>query len=90
MRESCAFGGPKNPIKSRQTPKTVENHSRAKEETKTAHTFKNYRKNTHTDPTKKRYKNLKGARVNITYYPDVENVAGVEFEVMKVVRLRTS
>ena len=39
---------------------------------------------------KKRYKNLKGARVNLTYYPDVENVAGVEFEVMKVVRLRTS
>lgn len=39
---------------------------------------------------KKRYKNLKGARVNLTYYPDVENVAGMEFEVMKVVRLRTS
>lgn len=39
---------------------------------------------------KKRYKDLKGARVNLTYYPDVETVAGMEFEVMKVVRLRTS
>ena len=39
---------------------------------------------------KKRYKNLQGARVNLTYYPGVETVAGIEFEVMKVVRLRTS
>jgi len=39
---------------------------------------------------KKRYKNLKGARVNLTYYPDTEVVADMEFEYMKVVRLRTS
>ena len=39
---------------------------------------------------KKRYKNLKGARVNLTYYPDKERVAAMEFEYMKVVRLRTS
>ena len=39
---------------------------------------------------KKRYKNLKGSRVNLTYYPDKERVAGMEFEYMKVVRLRTS
>jgi hypothetical protein len=34
------------------------------------------------------YKNLKGARVNLTYYPDVEIVAGIEFEVMNVVRIK--
>lgn len=39
---------------------------------------------------KKHYKNLKGARVNLTYYPDTEDVAGMEFEYMRVVRLRTS
>lgn len=39
---------------------------------------------------KKRYKNLTGARVNLTYYPDTEEVAGIEFEYMRVVRLRTS
>lgn len=39
---------------------------------------------------KKRYRNLKGARVSLTYYPSVELVAGMEFEYMKVVRLRTS
>ncbi|BDX05531.1 hypothetical protein [Planctobacterium marinum] len=39
---------------------------------------------------KKHYKNLKGARVNLTYYPDTEEVAGMEFEYMRVVRLRTS
>ncbi|MCC2605249.1 hypothetical protein [Planctobacterium marinum] len=39
---------------------------------------------------KKRYKNLQGARVNLTYYPDTEEVAGIEFEYMRVVRLRTS
>ena len=36
----------------------------------------------------KAYKNIKGARVNLTYYPDVEVVAGMEFEVMKVVRIK--
>ncbi len=34
------------------------------------------------------YKNLKGARVNLTYYPDIEIVAGIEFEVMNVVRIK--
>ena len=36
----------------------------------------------------KQYKNLKGARVNLTYYPETENVAGLNFEVMKVVRIK--
>jgi hypothetical protein len=39
---------------------------------------------------KKAYKNIKGQRVNMTYYPDVETAAGVEFEVMNVVRLKIS
>jgi hypothetical protein len=39
---------------------------------------------------KKRYRSLKGARVNITYYPQLEQVAGMEVEVMKVVRLKRS
>jgi len=38
----------------------------------------------------KKYKNLKGQRVNLTYYPDTESVAGMEFEVMKVVRIRVA
>lgn len=37
---------------------------------------------------KERYKDLKGARVNLTYYPTTEEVAGMSFEVMKVVRIR--
>lgn len=36
------------------------------------------------------YQNLKGARVNITYYPSEESVAGILFEVMKVVRIKRS
>jgi hypothetical protein len=39
---------------------------------------------------KKEYKNLKGQRVNLTYYPATESVAGVELEVMKVVRVKVS
>lgn len=39
---------------------------------------------------KKAYKDLKGQRVNITYYPTTENIAGISFEVMKVVRLKIS
>ena len=39
---------------------------------------------------KKRYKNLQGQRVNLTYYADVENVAGFEVEVMSVVRIKVS
>lgn len=34
------------------------------------------------------YQNLKGARVNMTYYSEKEVVAGMEFEVMKVVRIK--
>lgn len=39
---------------------------------------------------RKMYKNLQGARVNLTYYPIVEEVAGMEFEAMKVVRIKVS
>ena len=39
---------------------------------------------------KQQYKNLKGARVNITYYPSVEVVGGLEFEVMSVVRIKVA
>ena len=34
------------------------------------------------------YQNLKGARVNMTYYPVQETVAGIPFEYMKVVRIK--
>lgn len=37
---------------------------------------------------KQRYKNLQGARVNLTYYPDQQMVAGMPFEIMTVVRIR--
>ena len=37
---------------------------------------------------KKRYKNLKGQRVNLTYYPGHEVVAGINIEIMTVVRIR--
>lgn len=39
---------------------------------------------------KKRYKSLKGARVDMIYYPDTETVAGMDFEVMKVVKINLS
>ncbi len=39
---------------------------------------------------KKHYRNLKGASVNLTYYPITEQVAGLDFEIMKVVRIRRS
>jgi len=39
---------------------------------------------------KKQYKNLQGALVNLTFYRQVENIAGIEFEYMKVVRIRRS
>ncbi len=39
---------------------------------------------------KKLYKNITGQRVNLTYYPDIEIVAGIEFEVMNVVRIKIS
>ncbi|EAQ66366.1 hypothetical protein MED121_06775 [Marinomonas sp. MED121] len=37
-----------------------------------------------------KYQNLKGARVNLTYYPSTENVAGISLEVMRVVRIKRS
>ena len=39
---------------------------------------------------KQAYKNLRGARVNVTYYPQTESVAGLAFDYMKVVRLKVS
>lgn len=35
-----------------------------------------------------KYQSLKGARVNLTYYPQTENVAGMTFEYMKVIRVK--
>jgi len=37
---------------------------------------------------KKAYRDLKGQRVNLTYYPVTESVGGIEMEVMKVVRIK--
>ena len=34
------------------------------------------------------YQSLKGARVNMTYYSEQETVAGMSFDVMKVVRIK--
>ncbi len=39
---------------------------------------------------KKKYLNIEGASVNLTYYPHTEQVAGMDFEIMKVVRIRRS
>ena len=36
------------------------------------------------------YKNLKGQRVNLTYYPTKELVAGIEIQIMNVVRIKVS
>jgi len=36
------------------------------------------------------YKSLKGARVNLTFYPEPESIAGIIFEAMTVVRIRRS
>ena len=37
---------------------------------------------------KRQYKSLTGSRVNMTYYPTTEIVAGMEFEIMNVVRIK--
>ncbi|QSX32258.1 hypothetical protein JYB87_10770 [Shewanella avicenniae] len=37
---------------------------------------------------KGQYQSLKGARVNLTYYPAKEVLAGLSFEYMKVVRIK--
>jgi hypothetical protein len=39
---------------------------------------------------KKIYKSLKGQRVNLTYYPDTESIAGFDIEVMSIVRIKVS
>lgn len=39
---------------------------------------------------KQAYKNITGQRVNLTYYRAVEMIAGIEMEVMKVVRIKIS
>lgn len=39
---------------------------------------------------RKQYKNLKGQRVNLTYYVSSESVAGIDMEVMNVVRIKAS
>ncbi|NVJ60180.1 MAG: hypothetical protein HWE27_07320 [Gammaproteobacteria bacterium] len=38
----------------------------------------------------KLYKSLQGQTVNLTYYKDIEVVAGFEMEVMRVVRVKVS
>ena len=39
---------------------------------------------------KKPYKNITGQRVNLTYYPTIEKIAGLELEIMNVVRIKIS
>ncbi|MCG7915949.1 MAG: hypothetical protein JAY71_18945 [Candidatus Thiodiazotropha weberae] len=39
---------------------------------------------------KKRYKSLVGQRVNLTYYSDTVSVAGIDMDVMRVVRIKVS
>ena len=34
------------------------------------------------------YKTLAGQRVNITYYPETESIAGFDLEIMKIVRIK--
>jgi len=37
---------------------------------------------------KKAYRNIKGQRVNLTYYPVMESVGGIDMEIMNVVRIK--
>ncbi|HDY86354.1 MAG TPA: hypothetical protein ENI26_05315 [Methylophaga aminisulfidivorans] len=39
---------------------------------------------------RKKYKSLKGARVDIVYYPEKEEIARMQFEYMKVVKIALS
>ncbi|WP_371377396.1 hypothetical protein [Thalassotalea aquiviva] len=39
---------------------------------------------------KKLYRILTGQKVNLTYYPEVETIAGFQIEVMKVVRVKVA
>jgi len=38
----------------------------------------------------KKYRSLKGARVDLIYYPSTESIAGMDFEVMNVVKVAIS
>jgi hypothetical protein len=38
----------------------------------------------------KMYKSLKGARVDLIYYPSTEAIAGLNFEVMNVIKINRS
>jgi len=37
-----------------------------------------------------KYKSLMGQRVNLTYYPEVENIAGFDVDIMNVVRIKVA
>lgn len=37
---------------------------------------------------KRKYRTLQGALVNLTYYPSTDCVAGIEIEIMNVVRIK--
>jgi len=39
---------------------------------------------------RKVYKSLAGGCVNLTFYPESKSIAGTDFEIMKVVRIRRS
>ena len=39
---------------------------------------------------KKHYQSLKGQRINLTYYAEVNNIAGFSVEIMSVVRIKVS
>jgi hypothetical protein len=39
---------------------------------------------------RKLYKSLKGARVDMIYYPDTETIAGMDFPFMRVVKITLS
>lgn len=39
---------------------------------------------------KKLYQSLKGQRVNLTYYPSEEQIAGIALEVMNLVRIKVA
>ncbi|MEE9335184.1 MAG: hypothetical protein V3U65_13935 [Granulosicoccaceae bacterium] len=39
---------------------------------------------------KQKYRSLQGGQVNLTYYATTEDIAGIEFESMRVVRVRRS
>ncbi len=39
---------------------------------------------------RKRYRDLKNSRVDLTYYPATQTVAGIEMDIFKVVRIRRS